>query len=115
MRKKIKLFGCFLLLLACESKTKDYYHGVALDEIGNPIEGVIISEVPITKYPQSTITFKDGSFKLYNSPSFSTNLIFSKKGYVTDTIETYIEFRVGDKIIFLNKEPDTLVLKKIQP
>lgn len=112
--KTIKLFLILpLLFLSCKSTEKNFYHGVVIDEEGKPIENVVVKED--FKYPQSTVTEDNGFFQLFKSPFVGGKVIFLKKGFINDTIRTQTSLYHGYRMdLFINKTPDTLVLKKIK-
>lgn len=109
MKKIITYTYLFILILSCNKK-QTYYHGLILDENQIPISNVTIKE---NNGLQSTISNKDGYFKLYRNPDIIYNLIFSKKGYQTEKIKT-VWSQSGETVeyTFLNIKTDTIVLKQ---
>jgi len=105
--KKIVLLHILLFTLFSCKKKQPYYHGIILNNDIIPISGVTV-----TDSLQSTISNEKGYFILYRSPTFISDLTFSKIGYETRTVKT-VGTRGGIKYKFLNKKEDTLILKKI--
>lgn len=102
-----------LLFLSCKSTVSNFYHGVVINEEGNPIEYVEVKEN--FKYPQSTVTEDNGFFQLYKSPLVRGKIIFSKNGFISDTVRTQRRlYTQPTTYLFMNKTPDTLILKKIK-
>lgn len=89
MNRTLTLTGFFLFILiitSCNgSKPKSYYSGSVVDESGMPIAGVLIRE----GFPDGNNDTTDnaGCFNFKRSDSGLHSLIFSKKGYRTDTVE----------------------------
>lgn len=105
------LISLMICLFSCEESPK-HYHGIIVDQNLKPLSNVKI------KLENNPIVFtssnKDGFFKLKKDPDLLSNLIFSKKGYKIDTVKTvWIQSGEQEEYIFLNKEVDTIVLKKI--
>ncbi|MDO6809881.1 hypothetical protein Q4603_14740 [Zobellia galactanivorans] len=65
------------------------------------------------KMPSSTTTDKTGYFKLLKSPNSVSKLIFLAEGYQIDTTRTVWNRYDGAGKRFLNKIPDTLILRKL--
>ena len=109
MKKTIYIF-IFIIIVSCKKKI-NYYHGVVVDESFMPVANVIVKEV--FRYPQFAISKENGYFKLDRSTNVVSDLIFTKKGYIADTVKTVLD-QYGEKIEyrFLNKKSDTIVLKK---
>ncbi|MFL0067037.1 hypothetical protein V3A08_15360 [Tenacibaculum maritimum] len=103
----IYLLICFL---SCKEKEVDYYHGVVVDNNLVPISNVMVK----TDYSDSifTKTKKTGYFKLLRTPNKYGSIIFSKKGYKTDTIRT-VSTQSGELLdySFINKKIDTITLE----
>lgn len=104
----IYLLICFL---SCD-KELDYYHGVVVDSNLVPISNVTVK----TDYSDAifTETKKTGYFKLSREPNKYGSIIFSKKGYKTDTIRT-VWAQSGEFLDynFINKKIDTIALREI--
>lgn len=105
------IFICFLINLMSCSKKPTHYKGVVVDYNSVPIKNVLIRE----QFSDSihTTSKKNGFFKLKKTPNSLPDLIFSKEGYITDTVRT-VWSEHGELISyrFLNKKLDTLRLKK---
>lgn len=111
MKKILVLILLFTFNYGCFNK-KQYYHGYVLDDKKRPIENVKVMEDNI--YPFSTVTDSSGYFRLYKRPDLLSNLIFLKKGYLTDTIKT-VRSVSGEKMesVFLNNKADTIQLESV--
>lgn len=107
--KNVLLIALLLLTVSCKEELCDCYHGYVFDENKKPIDNVKVYEEAVLS--NSTYTNKEGYFKL-DRDSFIANLIFKKEGFEIDRISTYIEFRGGDKTIFITKKSDTLFMKR---
>lgn len=133
---KIKILSLILLfstIYSCqynkaeaqERKKVEYFNGIVVDLKKNVLSGVNV--VCILKKDSSnlrtTITDTHGNFKFWD-PKFDklkieegAKLIFSKEGYISDTVETTQpapEFKkYPNNYFFIHKEPDTLILKKV--
>jgi len=107
MKNLIVLFSLFLFI-SCGKKTINYYHGYVLNKKNEPIVNVKVEEN--NKVPLSTVTDSTGYFMLYKSPDWVSQLIFKKKGYKTDTVQTVWNRYSGSGKRFLNKIPDTIIL-----
>lgn len=111
--KKILFISLFISLSNCKTETKTgYYHGYILNKMNKPIANVRVNEY--NRVPLMTITDSTGYFKLYHSPISISNLIFKKEGYQVDTIQTRWNRYSGSGQRFLNKAPDTLILRKVK-
>lgn len=77
----------FLFLLSSCSGTHDYYSGTVLDELGRPVENVLVKENLAEKYALRKLTDKKGYFKFKRSKGVLPQVLFSKEGFLTDTIE----------------------------
>ncbi len=112
MKKIIFTFLLTTYFVSCKEKTLNHYHGVVVDSNSIPLSGVLVK----TRYskPEITTTNENGYFKLVKSPNTITSLIFSKEGYLTDTIKS-VYAHGGENIDyrFINKEIDTIPLRKI--
>ncbi len=97
---------------SCDEKSFDYYHGVVIDYNSNSLPGVMVKTEYLKTKP--SLTNESGYFKLPKSPNTITSLIFSKDGYVTDTIKS-VYSHGGEKLDyrFIFKKIDTIPLKKI--
>jgi len=106
-------FVTFLLLvfliIGCKSK-QSFYHGYVFHGI-SPLEGVEVKDD--LRIQKSVFTDSIGYFKLVKDKDIVSNLIFMKKGYVTDTVKT-VWIQSGERGMkrFLNKDADTLYLFK---
>lgn len=132
---KIKILSLILLfstIYSCqynkaeaqERKKVEYFNGIVVNPKKNALSGVNV--VGIVKKDsfnlRTTITNADGYFKIWD-PKFDqlnieegANLIFSKEGYISDTLETtqpapeYKKY--PNNYFFIHEEPDTLILKE---
>ena len=108
--KKTMLFFYLLLIISCNKKAT-FYHGVVIDANKKPIANVNVS----LRFDSNKSTFskENGYFKLSKSPDIIDDLVFSKKGYITDTIFS-VWTQHGEKVnyTFLNKSSDTIRLKR---
>lgn len=90
MEKTLILTGIILLallILSCKgSQLRDHYSGIVVDETGEPISGVLVREDLLTGCNDTTNSA--GYFKIKRTGNSLPDLIFSKKGYQTDTVET---------------------------
>ncbi|WP_437918647.1 hypothetical protein [Sphingobacterium sp. LRF_L2] len=107
----INLCGFFC---SCHSSPL-YYYGQVLDENNTPIESVYISKL----YDDiGVVTDKRGYFKMDRSADRLDDLIFSKEGYITDTIPS-VWRQNGEAIRYNFINHDTtfvkLIKKKKQP
>lgn len=71
-----------LVLAACKS-SPNYYKGRVHDESGSPLKDVQVSE---NSAGQQSFTDSKGYFRMIKREGSLSNLIFSKKGFKTDTI-----------------------------
>lgn len=98
-------------MLGCSGR-QDFYHGYVYD-VNNlkPLPGVLVKE-DLFEGSKSTYTDKTGYFKIPNHRQPYSNLIFSIKGYRTDTMLT-IWSQHGEKLnySFINKNTDTVFLR----
>ena len=73
-------------VLSCQnSKVRDCYAGFVVDEMGMPISGVSITRDGLIAENRDTTDLK-GYFSIKRTDNFLFDLIFSKKGYQTDTV-----------------------------
>ena len=132
---KLKILSVFFLIFSicsCQFNKTDgkqrekvnYFNGIVLDGKKNNLSGVNV--ICILKEDSSnvrtTITNKDGYFKIWDKKfkklkiEQGAKLIFSKEGYVSDTVETtqpapeYKKY--PNNYFFIYKEPDTIVIKR---
>lgn len=76
-----------LIAISCKnSKLRDHYSGFIVDEAGVPISGVLVREY--FSVENSDTTDNLGYFKIKRTDDTLDDLIFSKKGYRTDTVKT---------------------------
>ena len=85
----IQVCACFgipaLMIVSCGDKLQDHYSGFVINEAGEPISGVSIREdLPAGN---NDTTDYAGYFKIRRNDNVLCNLIFSKKGYRTDTVK----------------------------
>lgn len=99
------------MLSSCGTKPKFYRGYVFYNK--KPLVNVTIKK-DNGKHHDSVRTDLTGFFKLPKEPNSIRSLIFTKKGFVTDTIPS-VWTQHGEKIYytFLNKSPDTIFLRKI--
>ncbi len=83
----INVFILLILLISCKPRINDYYSGFVVDELGRPIENVLVKQDIQDEYSSKIYTNKRGYFKLKAEYSGLSDLIFSKEGYLSDTIE----------------------------
>lgn len=107
--KNVLLLTLLLSTVSCKQELCNCYHGYVFDENKEPIHNVKVYEEAAKS--NSTYTDKEGYFKL-DRDSFIADLVFKKEGFEIDTIIPYIEFRGGDKTIFITKKSDTLFMKR---
>ena len=132
---KLKILCVFLLISSiwsCQfNKTEEkerekvnYFNGIVEENKKNNLSGVNV--ICILKKDSSnvrtTITNTDGYFKIWDKKfgklkiEEGAKLIFIKKGYVSDTVETtqpapeYKKY--PNNYFFIHKVPDTIVIKK---
>ncbi len=99
-----------IIFSSCESKI-EFYHGYVFDKNNKPIQNVKVREFSENNF--YTYTDRLGYFKLKKNPNFSSDLIFTKNLYKSDTIKTTLLRYDGNKLLFMNDELDTLILRKI--
>ncbi|WP_101690322.1 carboxypeptidase-like regulatory domain-containing protein [Dysgonomonas massiliensis] len=87
-----------LIAISCKnSKLRDHYSGFVVDEAGAPISGVLVREY--FSIENSDTTDNLGYFKIKRIDNTLEDLIFSKKGYRTDTVRT-VWLMHGEKEIY---------------
>ncbi len=106
-------FVTFLLLVflivGCKSK-QSFYHGYVFHN-ENPVVGVEVKDN--LRIQNSTYTDSTGYFKLIKRRDMISDLIFTKNGYISDTVKTvWIQSGEREMKRFLNKDADTLYLFK---
>ncbi|WP_440066271.1 hypothetical protein [Tenacibaculum discolor] len=113
MKKKILLIVLITLFTSCTEGTKEYFEGyVYYKEI--PLKGVVITEGHSEPNNVFSTTDSLGYFKLKRfSQTFADKLIFSKKGFKTDTIYL-LRGRNSRPLytLFLREQSDTLFMKR---
>jgi hypothetical protein len=128
--KILSIYCVFSLLLSCNSKknnevqreTVEYYSGVVFDNQSKKnIQNVTVSCLLEDRVLKTT-TDEKGYFKISDDKldkrqlEMGAKLIFSKNGYITDTIETTQpapEYKnYPNNYFFIYKKPDTLFMKK---
>ena len=141
---KLKIIGILCIIgLLCSCRFKDpkqidkgefanYFNGIVLDEKNKPIENVKVTvfsisfdngkiekdSIVITTFTNNKGYFGKNSTKInYKDLEIHPKiLVFQKKGYKTDTIDTYWQpssYRnEPEHFYFIYKIPDTLILKK---
>ena len=92
-----------LLMLSC-SNTKEYYEGYVYHE-NKPLKDVRIFELGTSSL--SVVTDDTGHFKLKRQTS--SNLIFSKIDFKTDTLELMRLHPIS--VFFLREQADTLFME----
>ncbi|MFC4212959.1 carboxypeptidase-like regulatory domain-containing protein [Pedobacter lithocola] len=102
------LYFMLLLFFSCKT-TNNFYQGRVIDEQNKAIEFVIVAEESGNR---NTKTDKNGYFKLDRNRNVLEDLIFSKSGYVTDTIPT-VWHQSGEttEYNFIEKETSVVRLK----
>ena len=101
----------FLMLFFFSCGPQGYYHGYVFDaETRKPISKVLVRENSLSR-ARSSLTNKDGYFKVANSESTSSDLIFNAKGYKVDTILTRWS-QHGERLehMFTDSKSDTAFL-----
>jgi len=101
----------FLMLFFFSCGPQGYYHGYVFDaETRKPISKVLVRENSLSG-ARSSLTNKDGYFKVANSESTSSDLIFNAKGYKVDTILTRWS-QHGERLehMFTDSKSDTAFL-----
>lgn len=117
MKKTLILTGILLstlYIVSCGSlKLPDHYSGFVIDEAGKPISGVLVREdLPIGN---NDTTDSAGYFKIKRAGSLC-DLIFSKKGYRTDTVEMAWPVVRGEKEMYsdlITKDTSKWVMREI--
>ncbi|GEM_PF-3193945 len=104
---KYLLYILLLTLFSCKS-ANDFYQGRVTDEDNQPLEDVIVSEDG--ERDKQTQTDKNGYFKLNRTPEWLGELIFTKEGYITDTVRT-VGSRAGEQIYYNFIYNDTTQVK----
>lgn len=86
MKVSTFLFTSLLILTFCSERINDHYSGIVLDELGRPLEGVLVREDYFSEgYTENRcITDSNGYFK-FNRTGLP-EVILSKDGYLNDTI-----------------------------
>lgn len=132
---KLKVLSIFLFISSiwsCQFNKTDkkerekvnYFNGIVLDENKNNLPGVKVVCIlqKDSSNVRTTITNKDGYFKIWDKKfenlkiEDGATLIFSKEGYVSDTVETtqpapeYKKY--PNNYFFIHKEMDTIIIKK---
>ncbi len=72
--------------MSCRSiHIHDYYAGFVVDQLGNPVDSVMVKE---DWGERSNITYSDkkGYFRMNRLENCLPDLIFSKEGYQSDTV-----------------------------
>ncbi|PKH52359.1 hypothetical protein CXF68_17380 [Tenacibaculum sp. Bg11-29] len=111
--KNIILFIIIIFLFSCREGTKEYFEGYVYYS-NEPLIGVTITEGYSKPNDVLSVTDSLGYFKLKRfSQTFSDELIFSKKGFKTNTIKL-LRGRHSPPLytLFLREESDTLFMKK---
>ena len=96
-------------------KPNEYYSGYIIDSSSKkPIKGVLVIEMNSIKNDSSKTDSK-GLFKLNRHENRLNDLIFSKKGYKTDTVIVSNKPKEIQSVryLFLNDDKDTLKMMKI--
>ncbi|WP_437824926.1 hypothetical protein [Tenacibaculum mesophilum] len=113
MRKQILLVVLITLFTSCTEGTKEYFEGyVYYKEI--PLKGVVITEGHSEPNNVFSTTDSLGYFKLKRfSQTYADKLIFSKKGFKTDTVYL-LRGRNSPPLytLFLREQSDTLFMKR---
>ncbi len=103
-----------LIITGCSEKLSENYRGYIYNSKKEPLHNVKVHEWynPV-KY---VYTDKNGYFLLKpRSLGFVDNLVFEKKGYITDSLVTvYYHKGHGTIYLFLTNQPDTLFMKEIK-
>lgn len=104
----------FFITISCKEKLSDNYRGYVFNLKKESLHNVKVYEQrDSTKY---TYTDENGYFLLPpRSLTFVDDLIFEKKGYITDTVNSYSQ-RIGARpvTLFLTQRSDTLFMRKIK-
>lgn len=80
------MFLSVLSVVSCRnSKLRDHYAGFVVDKEGTPISGVLVREGFTDGNKDTTDT--TGYFQIKRTENVMGDLVFSKKGYQTDTVE----------------------------
>lgn len=114
----IKYLLILLLVSAinsCRIHINDYYSGIVIDELGEPIEEVIIKEAIIGKNAKKVITDKNGFFKMNPSVHVLTSLIVAKEGFISDTIPMFWHQggETTDYSKIITKDSTKIIIKRI--
>lgn len=109
MRIVLLLPVSLLIINSCITKPKFYRGYVFYDK--KPLANVIVKKENCNNL---TLTDSTGFFKLPKKSNSIRSLIFTKNGFVTDTIPS-VWTQHGEKVnyTFLNKTLDTIILRKI--
>lgn len=80
------IFLCTLIIVSCTgTKLRDHYSGFVVDDTGAPIAGVSVREDRDEGHSHTTDSA--GFFKIERPGKSVSDLIFSKNGYRTDTVD----------------------------
>ncbi|WP_156907012.1 carboxypeptidase-like regulatory domain-containing protein [Epilithonimonas caeni] len=112
MSFKFFVGGIFLtFFLACSEKINDYYSGIVVDELGRPVQNVLIREDYVGNNKNKTLTDKNGFFKFQRSGL--PELVISKEGFINDTLRL-VGSHAGEKLFYspLITKDSTIVLLK---
>lgn len=80
------LLGIFLVYNSCGENLNNYYSGIIVDELGRPVQSVLVKEDIAEKYSNKTLTDSNGFFKMNRTKGIFADLLLSKKGYLSDTV-----------------------------
>lgn len=116
-KNKLSLIGIILsalIIVSCGgSKLQDHYAGFVVDEAGEPISGVLIREnLPAGN---NDTTNSVGYFEIKRTDNILPDLIFSKKGYRTDTVQM-VWLMHGEKEMYsdlITKDSSKWVMREI--
>ena len=107
IQMKTIILAISLTLFSC-SDTNNFYQGRVIDENNNPLENVIISELDRVN---QTKTNKNGYFKFEKySSTFLGDLVFTKKGFKTDTIPS-VQHQKGETTEYNFVKRDTTIVR----
>lgn len=128
----LSLFFIFSLLFSCSHKNHEndrevvnYYNGIIMDKDNKIVLRNVIVKCSIASNSKTVLTDNRGYFKISDSSLNTLNIqekrkiIFSKRGYVSDTVFTsqripqYRQRNQLNRNYFIYKIPDTLYLQKI--